>query len=200
MSPRTVDRGSRRAALVAAARRVFAADGVEAASVSDIVREAGVAQGTFYLYFDSKDDAILAVVQGVADELLDVLKQSMDGVAGAGAPPADRLRRIGRTFADLSQQRDLTDVAGFIHRPENLRLHDRFAEQFLPRLVPLVEDVIRDGVADGSFDVPDPQAATWFVLGALRGLELARMSLSEMPAALDGAIRLALRALGQADA
>ena len=47
----------RRQALVDAAVAVFSAKGVSAASVDDIVRAAGVAKGTFYLYFATKDDA-----------------------------------------------------------------------------------------------------------------------------------------------
>ena len=171
---------------------VFRAEEMQAL-VADIVREAGVAQGTFYLYFASKDDVIVAVVEQVAEELIAALQASL-GDPNASAP--DRLRRLGGAFADLSGRPDLTDVAGFIHRPENLRLHDRFAENLLPRLVPIVESVIRDGVADGSFDVPDPAAATWFVLGALRGIELAGTPMPDLPAALDASVRLALRALG----
>jgi TetR/AcrR family transcriptional regulator, fatty acid metabolism regulator protein len=197
MSPRTVDRTARRAELVNAARSTFSASGVESTSIADIVRAAGVAQGTFYLYFESKDEVIVAVVEQIADQLMETLAAALgDG----GRTPEERLLRIGSVFADVSQDRDLTDIEGFIHRPENQRLHDRFAERFLPRLVPFVEEVIRDGVEDGSFDVPDPHAATWFVLGALRGIELAGTPTSELPAALDGSVRLALRALGSADA
>lgn len=55
----------RRAALLDAARQVFAANGVEAARVSEIVARAGVAQGTFYLYFASKSALILALTDEV---------------------------------------------------------------------------------------------------------------------------------------
>ena len=55
----------RRAALLDAARQVFAAHGVEAARVSEIVARAGVAQGTFYLYFASKSALILALTDVV---------------------------------------------------------------------------------------------------------------------------------------
>ena len=46
----------RRDQLVAAARRVFEKKGFARTSVSDIVKAAGVAQGTFYLYFKEKND------------------------------------------------------------------------------------------------------------------------------------------------
>jgi len=55
----------RRAALLDAARQIFATKGVEAARVSEIVARAGVAQGTFYLYFTSKISLVLALTDEV---------------------------------------------------------------------------------------------------------------------------------------
>ncbi|MFV0308164.1 MAG: TetR/AcrR family transcriptional regulator [Desertimonas sp.] len=57
--------GATRTKLLAAARRVFEADGYDGASISRIVEQAEVARGTFYLYFDSKE----AVVRALASEL-----------------------------------------------------------------------------------------------------------------------------------
>lgn len=196
MNPRAVDRAERRGQLVAAAAGVFAERGVTATSVADIVRAAGVAQGTFYLYFTTKDDVVLAVVEDMAERLSAVFSSVLQPPGGT---PVERLRALGRGFADLSGEQSLVNMAEFINRPENLSLHDRFAERFLPRLVPLLEEVIRDGVADGSFDVPDVSAAAWFILGGLRSLELAGTPLEEMPAALEGAIGMALRVLGSSE-
>lgn len=61
------DRTARRTELASAAARVFAARGVANTAVSDIVKAAGVAQGTFYLCFGSKDDVVLAVVEQMVD-------------------------------------------------------------------------------------------------------------------------------------
>ena len=89
-------RESRQAALVDAAFRVFMEKGVAASSVDDIVEAAGVAKGTFYLYFRTKDDAINAVAERI-----------VDGVGGAveaaattpGLSSVDRLLSLGRSSA-----------------------------------------------------------------------------------------------------
>lgn len=193
MSPRTVDKAARRAQLVSAAAEVFATQGVSATSVADIVRAAGVAQGTFYLYFASKDDIILAVVEDVADQLMAGFAQA---VQAPDRSPVERLRSVIGGFAEASRDQSFTDVAEFVHRRENIGLHDRFTEQFLPRLLPVIEDLVRDGVAEGSFDVPDPRAAAWFILGGLRAIELAETPMAEIPAALTESTRFALRVLG----
>lgn len=196
MVPRTINKHERRAQLVAAATEAFARQGVAATSVADIVRSAGVAQGTFYLYFTSKDDVILAVVAGVAETMLTSLQGRLDT---AEMPAKDRLRAFGRLLGDLARDGELSDVTDFIHRAENRTLHDRFAEHLLPRLLPLMEQLVADGVTDGSFRVADPRAAAWFVLGGLQSVELAGTPHAALPEAIDAAIDLALAALGASD-
>lgn len=196
MVPPTINKHERRAQLVAAATEAFARQGVAATSVADIVRAAGVAQGTFYLYFTSKDDVILAVVAGVAETMLTSLQGRLDT---AEMPAKDRLRAFGRLLADLARDGELSDVTDFIHRAENRTLHDRFAEHLLPRLLPLMEQLVADGVTDGSFRVADPRAAAWFVLGGLQSVELAGTPHAALPEAIDAAIDLALAALGASD-
>jgi AcrR family transcriptional regulator len=68
VASRTRGTEERRAELLEAARRLFVRDGFAEVSVSRIVREIGVAQGTFYYYFDSKEAALDALVEAhVAD-------------------------------------------------------------------------------------------------------------------------------------
>lgn len=64
---------ARQAALVAAARAVFARDGFHAAGVGDICAVAGVARGTFYNYFESKRAIFAGVVEAMSAEVLGVV-------------------------------------------------------------------------------------------------------------------------------
>jgi AcrR family transcriptional regulator len=63
-------KAANRAAILAAARDVFAADGYGAASVRDIIRRTGLASGTFYNYFPDKASIFAALVGDVASEAL----------------------------------------------------------------------------------------------------------------------------------
>src|SRR5215469_14936161 len=84
---RTTAKGLRtRDELVAAARRVFERDGYAGARVADIASGAGVAHGSFYTYFSSKQDAFLAVMR-------DVGAQFREAIAGS---PGEGRRRGGR--------------------------------------------------------------------------------------------------------
>ncbi|MBN1628589.1 MAG: TetR/AcrR family transcriptional regulator [Thermoleophilia bacterium] len=166
-------------------------------SVSDIVKAAGVAQGTFYLYFDSKDAIVLAVVERFVDEMITVLED----VAAAPADSAvDEFRALSSAMGELTALPGAADLSEFIHAPENRAIHDRLADRLTPCLVPVFQEVIQRGIAQGVFSVPDPAAATWFVLGGLQSTESRGVPVAELPAALAAATELALRVLGYVEA
>jgi AcrR family transcriptional regulator len=191
--PRTIDREVRRAELVSAAAAVFAERGVGSATVGDIVKAAGVAQGTFYLYFDSKDDAVLAVAERLADATVESIERA---VAAPDARAVDKLFALRDAFSDSAVIAGASELIEIIHRPGNRVIHDRLAEHLTPRLVAIVQGIVEQGVDEGVFSVPDTHAAAWFVLGGLQSAELAGVPLAQMPAALTTAVELALRALG----
>ena len=194
MSPRPrVDRAGRRAELAGAAARVFAVQGVAGTVVSDIVKAAGVAQGPFYLYFDSKDDVVLAVAEQLVAEMGESVEASV--LAPAVAAPK-RLRSLVASLNGMVEDPAKAAMAELLHRPGNSALHDRLTEPLAQRLFVLVEGIVAQGVAEGSMDVPDIAAAAWFVLGGLQGVERAGTSIADMPVALDNSVELALRALG----
>jgi AcrR family transcriptional regulator len=61
--------------LIEAALQLFEEQGYHTTKVSDIVREAGVAQGTFYLYFKSKEDMFRRIAEACLDEIAVALKE-----------------------------------------------------------------------------------------------------------------------------
>ena len=99
----------RRAHLLACARKAFSAKGYHRTGVADIVREANVAQGTFYNYFQSK--------RQIFDELLDGLLAEIQGAVqpvrlGDGhPPPLEQLRaNLERGIGTLLAESDLTKI------------------------------------------------------------------------------------------
>ena len=74
---RTETEAERREQILTAARKVFREKGYDATTVADIVAEAGVAQGTFYLYFPSKKDAVISLAVRVLDELARLIPSAL---------------------------------------------------------------------------------------------------------------------------
>jgi AcrR family transcriptional regulator len=96
---------SRRDELLAAARTLFSERGYHETTVEDITRAAGVAKGTYYLYFQEKREIFLAII----GELLDAIKAVGASVADVapGEPPLgllDRAERAADRLVDLVQE------------------------------------------------------------------------------------------------
>ena len=77
-----VQKEGRRQQILAAALRCFARNGFHNTTITDVVRESGVSQGTFYLYFETKDDVIAALAddRSQSDALI-------NAIAGAETDP-----------------------------------------------------------------------------------------------------------------
>ena len=179
--------------LLDAAEAVFGELGFPEASVVKVAEAAGVATGTFYLYFDSKDDVVLAVAERFGDHMLEGIEQA---VAASHDSAVAKLLTLRDVLGDAAALESATELVDTLHDPKNAAIHDRFAERLTPRLVTVVERIVEQGVAEGTFSVPDVHAAAWFVLGGLRSVELSQVPREELEAALETATTLCLRALG----
>src|SRR5881275_2324574 len=82
--------GPKRDAILRAAIDVFAERGYFNAQVADVARAAGVAAGTVYLYFKSKDDLLISIFERGMREALAETKAAVEGLDD----PCERLRRI----------------------------------------------------------------------------------------------------------
>ncbi|ARP73746.1 TetR/AcrR family transcriptional regulator [Streptomyces pluripotens] len=105
--PRQVDREARRGEILAAAVRVFARHGYADSRIEDIAREAGMAKGSVYLYFSSREDLLRAAFDGMST-------RSEELIAEVGRHPGDTSERLAflvrSVLALLTRERDLARV------------------------------------------------------------------------------------------
>jgi AcrR family transcriptional regulator len=141
--------------------------GVAASSVDDIVEAAGVAKGTFYLYFETKGDAINAVAERVVDGVAEVVEGA---AVTPGLSPVDRLLSLGRSVGQVGSEPNERELIDVLHRPENRAIHDRLMERIVDRLMATVESIVSDGIAEGQFAHQDPHLAAGFVLATFTSL------------------------------
>jgi TetR/AcrR family fatty acid metabolism transcriptional regulator len=163
------ERGDKRERIMSSAMRVFAQKGFYGAKVSDIADDAGVADGTIYLYFKSKDDLLICLFEEQMARVQVELTRAMDGAERA----TDKLRRFIRAYLELVADNrhaaevitiELRQSAKFMKEYKN----PRFAE-FLKTLAGVVDEGQRLGTIRG--DVPAPVAAR-ALFGALDELAL----------------------------
>ncbi len=99
--PKTI---ARRAELLKIARQIFAEKGFDATTVSEIVARAGIAQGTFYLYFPSK----ISVVVTLADEMQASIEQALrESYAESVSLDAMIERSVASAFRIVGEYRDI---------------------------------------------------------------------------------------------
>lgn len=99
--------GDKREAILRAATSVFAHNGYFNSKVADIARAAGVADGTVYLYFKSKEEILHSIFDRSVDEALDAARKQIESVAD----PKEKLRQIALLHLErLGADRDLAVV------------------------------------------------------------------------------------------
>lgn len=112
----------KREAILRAAIKVFARNGYFNSKVSDIAGEAGIADGTVYLYFKSKEEVLHSVFDRLMEEMISEGKREIEGITEADK----RLHRIAQLHLEkLGADRDLAVVAQV-----ELRGSTKFMEEF----------------------------------------------------------------------
>ena len=145
----------KRDAILRAAIKVFARHGYFQSQVADVARVAGVAAGTVYLYFRSKDDLLVSIFDRTMKDAIDEGRAALAGVAD----PAERLRRIARLHLErLGRDRDLAVVVQ-VELRQSIKFMERFSSTHLQDYLNLIRRTIADGQASGVFR-PDVSANT----------------------------------------
>lgn len=154
----------KRQLILDAATHVFAERGFFAAQVADIARRAGIAAGTVYLYFRSKDELLISLFDRT---MQDAIRDGRETLASV-VDPADRLRRIARLHLErLGRDRDLAIVFQ-VELRQSTKFMARLSATRLRSYLGIIRDTIAEGQTQGVFraNVPATLGAKMF-FGAL---------------------------------
>src|SRR5438445_1158239 len=154
----------KREAILRAATDVFASRGFFNAQVADVARAAGIAAGTVYLYFRSKDDLLVSIFERT---MRDGLAEGRTAVA-AVRDPVERLRRFARLhLARLGRDRNLAIVFQ-VELRQSTKFMERFSSTLLRDYLGLIRSAIADGQNAGAFRATlSATAAAKMFFGAL---------------------------------
>ena len=147
----------KRERILDAAERIFAQNGFYNARVAQIARSAGVADGTIYLYFKSKDDLLISLFES----RMEMVNTRLSRAAAVAGRPAEKLLVIIRTF--LEMVRDNPPVAEVL--TIELRQSSKFMKEYSnPRFgefLKLIAGIIAEGQESGELSgaIPAPHAA-----------------------------------------
>src|SRR5687768_1597394 len=165
------DRSSdKRVRILSAAERVFAKRGFFAARVSEIARAAGVADGTIYLYFKSKDDLLISLFES----RMEMVNQQLAAAVALAPTATDRLLAILRTFLELVATSPRLAEVLTVELRQSSKFMKEYSNPRFGELLKLIATVIADGQQGGELDpaIPAPHAAR-MIFGILGELALA---------------------------
>ena len=163
-----MDKAERRQQILNHARDVFAKRGYYAAKIDDIVAAAGIARGTFYLYFEDKRAIFEEIVDRVFTRLgMTILRVDPDDAArSVGTQIRENIRRIAALLLEdrATTKIMLSDAVGVD------AAFDRKLHSFYDEVATLLETSLRDGQALGVVAPGDPKLFAYLTLGALKEL------------------------------
>lgn len=141
--------------LVESALIVFAQKGVGASVIPDVVAAAEVSQGSFYNYFRTNEDLLVAVSEEINDELLRLI----EGVVGAVEDPALRVATAIRSYLHLARSCRL--VARFVSSAGMRVAGDKSV------LYDVLPPDLEEGVKRGQFDAAALAVAVDLIKGTV---------------------------------
>jgi TetR/AcrR family fatty acid metabolism transcriptional regulator len=188
-------RGDKRERILASAMRVFASKGFFGTKVADVAAAAGVADGTIYLYFKSKDDILISLFEQEMERVNGELRRAVEGAPDG----AEKLRRFVRAYMALVEKHPHASEVITIELRQSAKLMKEYKNPRFAEFLKILAGVIDEGQKDGTLraDVPAPTVAR-AIFGALDELALmwvAAPQKTDLRKAADAATRLVLQGL-----
>ena len=152
------DANERKNEILDAAEELFAAKGYEATSTGDILDRVGIARGTLYYHFQSKED--------ILDALIDRINENLIAKAGriAGDKSLPVVERIIRAIAGMNLENGDSaighEVLEQMHRPQNALMHQKMQQRMMDGVIPVISALVEEGNAQGVFHAGYPRETT----------------------------------------
>jgi TetR/AcrR family transcriptional regulator, fatty acid metabolism regulator protein len=161
--------GDKRERILVAAERIFARHGFFAARVSEIAREAGVADGTIYLYFKSKDDLLISLFENRMKQVNEKLHAAI-----ADKPPTEQLRAFIHTYLQLVSDEPTAAEVLTIELRQSSKFMKEYDNPQFADFLRMLGGIIADGQARGELDTAIPShIAARMIFGIVDELALA---------------------------
>ena len=196
VTTRKDQKAATRRAMIAAAKKVIKAKGVEETTVTDITKAAGVAHGTFYVHFESKESLVRLLIEEFNQQLLEDIQRQWN--ESADAPPGDLLGHIGAVYLKkMRSERGLILRMGQMY--ESAMPVQWLLEGVNPPLVQLIISRMTPLASELGVDGLDIEMLTHAIMGMwLRlGFRYALSSSHKQKAAVEMLVELTIGALAR---
>jgi len=154
-------------ALIASAIRMFQQNGFQMTRVSDIVADAGVAQGTFYNYFKSKEEIFKEICYDFIDKLQQKFVERTEHMFD-GDTAGEVISNVHRVVRDVTRiYQDNLNVAELLFREGigNGGIFKEIYEDMFSLFLELIEEQVEKAIYRGLIKIEDPRIGSVFLFG-----------------------------------
>ena len=152
----------RRKEILETAERLFITKGYTKTTVNDILKEIGIAKGTFYHYFKSKEEVMDEIIMRIIKE--DVAKAKVI-VSNPNIPVLEKLFRV--LIEQSPKSGDVKDkMIEQFHQPNNAEMHQKSLVQSIIHLSPVLTEILEQGIEEGIFSTSYPQETIELLLSS----------------------------------
>ena len=152
----------RKKELLLAARELFISKGYDQTSVNDILNVVGIAKGTFYYYFASKEE----VLNGIILDIVELGAQKAEAILSDKSVPV--LERIVMAImAQTPEFEGANTIRDEMHKIENAKLERLYLRRMLVRMTPILTRAVEEAIAEGvcNPEYPEEGVETLLLLG-----------------------------------
>lgn len=136
----------RRDQILDEAGQLFAAKGYGKCTINDILHAVGIAKGTFYYYFKSKEEVLDAIVDRVSRS---VIKRAEKVAVNPELSPAIKIMNI---FLTMRVEREMdNELIEVLHTPQNALMHQKSLNAMVTNITPILVKVVNEGIDQGVF-------------------------------------------------
>lgn len=130
---------------------LFSQKGFDGTSTNDILEKVGIARGTLYYHFKSKEDILDALIERYLQRLLVVAREI---AADKSLPVNERIIRV--VMALNINHGSGKEMITQMHKPQNALMHQKIKKAILHGVTPILTDIIKEGIEQGQFHTPYP--------------------------------------------
>ena len=150
---------TRRNEILDRAEELFLQKGFDQTSTNDILDAVGIARGTLYYHFRSKEEVMDALILRYGDRYM------MSAAAIAGDTSIPLVERIFRVIGSMHfREKNKEDVLAHVHKPQNALMHQKLHRMTIEHMLPIFTGLVNEGIGDGIFETPFPEESVEMIL------------------------------------
>ena len=188
----------RREEILDAAEKLFAAKGFDNISTGDILDAVGIARGTLYYHFKSKEDILDGVIQRITNQLM----QDAGEIVRKKELPV--LERLTKAIMSLNVESKIGhEIMEQVHRPQNALMHQKMQTSLLEGINPILTELVEEGIRQGICHTRYPESVVEMTIiyanNAFDELNVAVLSSEQRKQKISGFIYNLERLMGMAE-